>query len=436
MRLHGFRLEFRVELAAEKPWVVGDFDDLHQGAVGRGAADDEPGLHQPVPELDVELEPVPVAFLDPFRSVGPVGEGAGFEDARVGAEPQGPAHVRHLVAGLDLVGPVVEPLLHEIDDRVGGGAVELGGVGVFHPRHVAGELYHGQLHAEADTEEGDLPGPGVVDGVDLAAHPPGTEAAGDQDAVAAGQQAAGVFFFQVLGRYISQLDGGVVGHAAVHQGLVQALVRFLQIDVLADDGDYRLLGGVGDLVEQFLPGLQPRRAGPDIEQFQDLVVQALLVKAQGHLVDVLHVLGGDHLVGAHVAEQGDLGLQFLGERHLGTAEQDVGLDADGAQLLDRVLGGLGLHLAGGLDVGHQGDVDEQAVLAADIDAELADRLQEGQTLDVADGAADLDDGHVGVAFELADGLLDLVGDVGDDLHGAAQVFAPSFLGDHRVVDAA
>ncbi len=78
----------------------------------------------------------------------------------------------------------------------------------------------------------------------------------------------------------------------------------------------------------------------------------------------------------------------------GAAQEDVGLDADGAQFLDAVLGRLGLDLAGGLDEGHQGQVDVADVLFAQVALELADGLQEGQALDVAHGAADLDDGHV------------------------------------------
>ena len=46
------------------------------------------------------------------------------------------------------------------------------------------------------------------------------------------------------------------------------------------------------------------------------------------------------------------------------------------------------------DVGHQGEVDEQAALRPELVGELADGLQEGQALDVADGAADLDQDEV------------------------------------------
>ena len=42
-------------------------------------------------------------------------------------------------------------------------------------------------------------------------------------------------------------------------------------------------------------------------------------------------------------------------------------------------------------------VQEEDVVAADLVADLAGRLQERQRLDVADGAADLGDHHVGAA---------------------------------------
>ena len=121
---------------------------------------------------------------------------------------------------------------------------------------------------------------------------------------------------------------------------------------------------------------------------------------------------------------------------IGAAQQDVGLDADRAQLLHGVLGGLGLQLGGRLHERHERQVDVEHVVAPDVLPELADRLQERQALDVADGAADLDDDDVGVARHPADGRLDLVGDVRDDLHGAPQVVAAPLLLDDREVDLA
>ncbi len=112
-----------------------------------------------------------------------------------------------------------------------------------------------------------------------------------------------------------------------------------------------------------------------------------------------------------VAEERDLALDVGGERLLAAAHEDVGLDPDLHELAHRVLRRLGLELAGRGDVGHQGEVHEQRVVAAHFLAELADGLEERQRLDVADGAADLGDDHIVPGRGAPDGVLDLVGDV-------------------------
>lgn len=82
-------------------------------------------------------------------------------------------------------------------------------------------------------------------------------------------------------------------------------------------------------------------------------------------------------------------------------------------------------------------MQEEHVVTADLVANLADGLQEGQRLDVADGAADLGDDHVHVgAGHGADAVLDLVGDVRDDLHGVTEILAAALLGDDVGVDLA
>ena len=128
----------------------------------------------------------------------------------------------------------------------------------------------------------------------------------------------------------------------------------------------------------------------------------------------------------------------LRQAALGAADDHVGLDADAAQLVDRVLRRLGLQLARVADVRHQREVDEHAAAAPDVDRELADRLQERQRLDVAHRAADLGDHDVDVLAlgDQLDAVLDLVGDVRDDLDRAAEVVAAALLADDRVVDRA
>ncbi len=84
-------------------------------------------------------------------------------------------------------------------------------------------------------------------------------------------------------------------------------------------------------------------------------------------------------------------------------------------------------------------MDEEHVLAAELVADLARRLDERLRLDVADRAADLGDDDVGLRRLI--GLqphapLDLVGDVRDDLHRVAEVLAAALARDHLRVDLA
>jgi hypothetical protein len=144
---------------------------------------------------------------------------------------------------------------------------------------------------------------------------------------------------------------------------------------------------------------------------QHFPVHALGVVGERHAVDALRIQRRDDAFGAHVAEQGDLAPLVLRDRPVAAAEQDLRLDAEAQQFLHAVLGRLGLQLARRRDVGDEGQVDEEAALRPHFVGQLTDRFQEGQALDVADRAADLDQ-HEVVALDLGlDHFLDLVGDV-------------------------
>ncbi len=72
---------------------------------------------------------------------------------------------------------------------------------------------------------------------------------------------------------------------------------------------------------------------------------------------------------------------------------------------------------------------------AELVADLSDRFEERQTLDIAHRAADLDQDEVFRRFGEHE-FLDGVGDVRDHLHGGAEIFAAPFPADHARIDAA
>src|SRR5262249_49942538 len=133
----------------------------------------------------------------------------------------------------------------------------------------------------------------------------------------------------------------------------------------------------------------------------------------------------------------DLADLFLADGAFGPANEDVGLDTDLPELTDGVLCRLRLDLAGRLEIRNQCQMDIQHVRPADVERKLANRFQKRQALDVADRAADLRDDHIDVVGgEHADGRLDLIGHVRNDLHGFAEIVAVALFLDHRLIDLA
>ena len=90
----------------------------------------------------------------------------------------------------------------------------------------------------------------------------------------------------------------------------------------------------------------------------------------------------------------NLALDIVIQRLVDAGYDDVGRDAQTAQLLNRVLGRLGLRLVGAGNERNQCYMDKQAVAAANLSSNLTDCLEERLRLDVTGGAANLGDDNV------------------------------------------
>ncbi len=338
VRLERLGFELRMELATEEEGMRGDLDDLDVGGVGCGAGETEATAGEDGFVLAVEFVTMAVALADLGLAVGVGGEGVGLHDAVPGSEAHGATHLFDSGEFAEFV-----------DDAVGGGGVELAGVGVLEAADVAGVLDAGGLHAETDAEVGNGLFAGVANGVEHALDAALAEAAGDQDAVKVselvaiveGGAAFVVFCFKAFGFDPSHTEFEVVGECAVDESFLEGLVRVFVFDVLADDGDGDLVFGVVGAADDVLPLGEIYGLGFDAEVLEGEGVYAFGGEGKGDLVDAGHVAGGDDGGLFDVAEQGDLVAHLAGDGAVGAAEEDVGLDTDGEHLFDGMLGGLG-----------------------------------------------------------------------------------------------
>ena len=160
-----------------------------------------------------------------------------------------------------------------------------------------------------------------------------------------------------------------------------------------------------DPPHQVLPVVHLQGAAREPQLLHDQIVEMMLGEPHRHFVDgkfLVHLFNDGF--GFDVAEESDLLAVFAPQRPLGSHDQNVGLNTDLPQLADAVLRRLGLGLAGRLQVRHQREVHEQAILLADVERDLPDGLEERQPLDVAHRAAELRDHHVDARrIEVEDG---------------------------------
>ena len=423
-----------MELNADEPGMVGALDDLGQLAVGRDAGEQQAVLFEELPIVHVHFVAVAMALGDMGSAIDVGHAAAPRQLGGIGAQPHGAAQVALSGARLGVV--ALDPLGHHANHRLAG-RTEFGGGGVLDTGSVAGGFDAGHLHAETDAEIGHVLDAGEARRLDLAGRTTLAEPAGDQYAMHMLEIGRWIVALEYLGIDPLQVDLDLVGDAAMDQGFRERLIGVLEAGIFAHDGDVDLAFGAVHAGRDLLPGrkIGRRRIG-DAEGSEDLGIQPFLVVGQRDVIDRTDVQPLDHGAFTHVAEEAQLLLFPLGDRPVAAHQQHIGRNADGAQLLDRMLGRLGLELAGRGNVGHQGQMQIAGVVARQIVAELANGLEEGQTLDIAHRAADLDQDEIEFLIAFHDECLDGVGDVGNDLDGGAQILAPAFLGENVRIEPA
>jgi hypothetical protein len=243
-------------------------------------------------------------------------------------------------------------LRQQVDHGVLRLRVELAGVGSLEPARGPRELDHRALEAQADPEIRHSPLADVPDRVDLSLDAAMSEPPGNEHAVDAREDLRDRIAHELVGCDPGDLHAGAVMEPTVPKRFDHRQVGVAEVDVFPDDGDAHRLGGAVDAVRQHLP---VREVGPalDPEMASDVVVQALGVEHERHLVDGVGVHRRDHARHGDVAEQRDLLLQVARDRAVAPAHDRVGLQTERAKLLHGVLGGLGLQLTTRADERHQ-----------------------------------------------------------------------------------
>jgi len=114
------------------------------------------------------------------------------------------------------------------------------------------------------------------------------------------------------------------------------------------------------------------------------------------VVDGADILHRDDVRLGHMAEAADLARDAILQRQPAPGADEVWRQAESSQLPHSMLRRFGLLLAGGGWLRDKADLDENKIRLADAKLELAESLDKGHALNVADGPSQLDDANIGL----------------------------------------
>ena len=114
------------------------------------------------------------------------------------------------------------------------------------------------------------------------------------------------------------------------QGFDQRLVGLQQLHVLADHGNGDFLVGIELAGHHAIPLGQIGGRALHAEALDDKIIQALGMQHGRNAVDGIDVFQADNRALFHVGEERNLASGRKVDRMVGTADQHIGLQADGA----------------------------------------------------------------------------------------------------------
>ncbi|SCH06300.1 Uncharacterised protein [uncultured Clostridium sp.] len=412
-------------LRRQEERVIFQLDHFHNPSIRRNTGKRHPRLTQHLTVIIVDLIPMAMTLMNGLLAVQLVSLCILIQNTRIRTKPQGTA---------DILDSIL--IRHQMNHRMRGIGIQLHTVGVLISDDMAGKLHNGHLHTQAQPQERNIIFTGIADGADLTLDTAIAEAARHQNTVHIGQILRRIGVVDQLGIHPFQIYHRVAGDTAVLQGLHHTDVSVMQLDIFSNDGNMNLGSRMAKSFHHRSPVRQIRFRTGKVQTFAGHLRQMLLLHSQRSLVEILHIQVLKHMGAGHITEQGNFVLQMVVQRMFAPADDNIRPDPHTLQILHRSLGRLGLQLAGRLNIRNQGHMNQNRVLMAHIVLELTDRLQKRLTLNIADGAAHLNDGNMGlILIEIAvKTALNFVGNMGDNLHRASAVIAAALLVQNRPVD--
>ena len=175
---------------------------------------------------------------------------------------------------------------------------------------------------------------------------------------------------------VLNVHAALVSRPGMDKGLADGLVGILQV-IFSDEGNVDRVLRIIKFMKEIVPFFEVRlRYVGQREMIENKFVKPLFFHLERYLIYRVSVNRLNDMARLHVAKQGNLLAEFRREVVLGAAHDDVRLHATLLKHLYAMLCGLGLELLRRLEIGHEGEVDGDAVFLGKFPLELTHCLNE------------------------------------------------------------
>ena len=322
-------------------------------------------------------------FLNGFGTVKLQSLGIICQQTRISAETEGDAQIGDSFF-----------VRHNVNDRIGGHSAELITVSVGQSDDIAGKLYNSKLHTQTESQVRNFLFSGVADSTDHTFDTPVTKAAGNDDSIHIGKKFVDIIITDQLGIDPFDLHFRIIGNGAMLQCFHHTDIGIMKGHIFANQSNFYFMFWILPGLNHLNPVAKIRLRTIHIQAVAHNICQLFFFHGKRQLIKNIHIKILDDSLLRDITELRNLFFDAVVQRKVGTTYQDIRLNTHTLQFFDTGLCRFGFKLSGSFQIWDQRHMDENTVLMSHIMLELAERLQERLTLNIAHGSANLDNSYL------------------------------------------
>ena len=212
-----------MKLYPDIPRVIADLDDFHKITIRVSTGNNQTTRLHLLPVRVVEFKTMPVSFRNFIFFIGKVGGGTLFERAGTSTKSHGGSLILYLFL-----------IIHNVNYGIRCIRVKFFAVCFCQTQNISGEINHGNLHTQAQSEIGEIIFPGEFGSDYFSLRSTISKSTGNQNAMEISKVGIGAILLDFFRIDMNHHDLTIVTNSTVYQGLVNREIGILEVHVFPD----------------------------------------------------------------------------------------------------------------------------------------------------------------------------------------------------------